>query len=107
MVLTGHDDEGKQPVEPHVRQDMLAEAAELHQHPRADVEPQDGAAQHHALDPLGAELRQMTNEDGAKGDADEVGAANVEVIEQLQDILGHRPKAVVPLITCCSLWDWP
>ncbi|MNF85999.1 hypothetical protein D3C84_684190 [compost metagenome] len=39
----------------------------------------------------------MANEDGAKGDADKMGTGNAQVIEQAQDVLGHGPKAVVPL----------
>ncbi len=97
MVLARHDDEGEQAVEPHVGQYVLADPAELHQHPGADVEAQYGAAEHHALDPLGAELGQVANEDGAKGDADKMGAGNAQVIEQPQYVLGHGPKAVVPL----------
>ena len=97
MVLARHDDEGKQPVEPHVGQDVLADPAELHQRLGADVEAQYGAAEHHALDPLGAELGQVANEDGAKGDADKMGAGNAQVIEQPQYVLGHGPKAVVAL----------
>lgn len=97
MVLARHDDEGKQPVEPHIGQEVLAESAQLHQHPRADIEPQDGAPQYHAFDPLRAELGQMANKDGAKGDADKVGAADIEMIEQPNDIFGHFPKAVVAL----------
>lgn len=97
MVLARHYDEGEQAVEPHVGQDMLAEAAELYQYPRADVEAQYGAAQYHALDPLWAELRQMANEDGAKGDADKVGATDIEMIEQAHYVFGHGPKAVVTL----------
>ncbi len=97
MVLARHDDEGEQAVEPHVGQDVLAEATQLHQHPGADVEAQDGAAQHHALDPLGAELRQMANKDGTERDPDEVGAADIQVIEQTNDVLGHGAKAVVAL----------
>jgi len=34
MVLARHDDEGEQAVEPHVGQDVLADPAKLHQHPR-------------------------------------------------------------------------
>ena len=75
----------------------LAEATKLHQHPGADVETQDGAAEHHALDPLGAKLRQVADEDGAKRDADKMGVGDAQVIQQAQDILGHGPKAVVPL----------
>lgn len=97
MALARHDDEGEQSVEPHVGQKVLAEAAELHQHPGADVEAQDGAAEHHALDPLRAELSQVANEDGAKGYADKMGAGDAQVIEQAQYVLGHRPKAVVTL----------
>jgi len=33
MVLARHD-EGKQPVEPHIEQEVLTESAQLHQHPR-------------------------------------------------------------------------
>ena len=97
MVLARHDDEGEQAVEPHVGQEVLAEAAKLHQHPGADVETQDGTAEHHALDPLGAKLRQVADEDGAKGDADKMGVGDTQVIQQAQDVLGHGPKAVVPL----------
>ena len=39
----------------------------------------------------------MANKDGAKGYADKVGAADIEVIEQPHDIFGHFPKAVVAL----------
>ncbi|MNG95118.1 hypothetical protein D3C79_541440 [compost metagenome] len=97
MVLTRHDDEGKQPVEPHVGQDVLADPAELHQRLGADVEPQYGAAEHHALDPLGAELRQAANEDGAQGDADEMGTGNAQMIQQPHYVFGHGPEAVVTL----------
>lgn len=34
MVLARHDDESKQPVEPHIGQDMLAKSAQQYQHPR-------------------------------------------------------------------------
>lgn len=37
--------------------------------------------QYHAFHPLRAELGQMANQDGAKGDADKVGAADIEMIE--------------------------
>jgi len=97
MVLARHYDEGEQAVEPHVGQDVLAEAAELYQYPGANVQPQYGAPQYHALDPLRAELRQMANEDGAKGDADEVSATDIEMIEQTHYVFGHGPEAVVPL----------
>lgn len=97
MVLARHDDEGEQPVEPHVGQDVLADPAELHQRLGADVEPQYGAAEHHALDPFRAELRQMANENGAQGDADKVGTGNAQVIEQTQYVLGHGLEAVVAL----------
>jgi len=81
-MLARHDDEGEQPVEPHVRQYVLAKSAQLHQRLGADVEPQYGAAEHHTLDPFRAELGQVANEDGAKGDADKMGAGNAQVIEQ-------------------------
>ncbi|MNE12348.1 hypothetical protein D3C80_1051430 [compost metagenome] len=97
MVLARHDDEGEQAVEPHVGQYVLADPAKLHQHPGADVEAQDGAAEHHALDPLGAELGQVADEDGAKGDADKMRAVDAQVIEQAQDVLGHGTKTVVSL----------
>jgi len=97
MVLARHDDEGKQPVKPHIGQEVLAESAQLHQHPRADIEPQNGAPQYHAFHSLRAELGQMANKDGAKGDADKVGAADIEMIEQPNDIFGHFSKAVVAL----------
>ncbi len=64
MMLARHDDEGEQPVEPHVRQYVLAKSAQLHQRLGADVEPQYGAAEHHTLDPFRAELGQVANEDG-------------------------------------------
>ncbi len=97
MVLARHDDEGEQAVEPHVGQDVLAEATQLHQHPGADIEAQDGAAQHHALDPLRAELRQVADENGTERNADEVGMGDAQVIQQTQDVLGHRPEAVMAL----------
>ncbi|MNS93546.1 hypothetical protein D3C72_1277260 [compost metagenome] len=39
----------------------------------------------------------MADEDGAKGDADKMGAGDAQVIEQAQDVLGHGTKTVVPL----------
>ncbi len=94
-MLARHDDEGEQPVEPHVRQYVLAKSAQLHQRLGADVEPQYGAAEHHTLDPFRAELGQVANEDGAKGDADKMGAGNAQVIEQAQNVLGHGPNKKV------------
>ena len=56
-----------------------------------------GAVHEHHPIPLGAELGQVADEDGAKGDADKMGAGDAQMIEQAQDVLGHGTKTVVSL----------